>query len=89
SEFRDRYLLTRKFGNKFVEFYYQHSPPVADYLRQHPILKIAVRYALIPVTGAVYLTLTVHPEIWLMGFMLMLAGILFAGKRYNRLRRGA
>ena len=48
---------------------------------QHPAAKIAVRYALIPVTGVAYLTMKIHPAIWMMGFILMLAGIAYIVRR--------
>ena len=60
-EFRDNRLLTNQLGSRFVEIYYQLSPPVADYLRRHPMAKSAVRYALIPITGLVYVALIIHP----------------------------
>jgi len=41
--FRDRYLLTNPFGEWFVEFYYQHSPPIAGYIRDHQLLRVMVR----------------------------------------------
>lgn len=47
--FRDRYLLTNSPGQAFVDYYYRHSPPVADVIRKHESLKFAVRWALVPV----------------------------------------
>ena len=61
SEFRDKRLLTNQLGSRFVEIYYQLSPPIADYLRLHPMAKSAVGYALIPITGLVYVALIIHP----------------------------
>ena len=49
SQFRDRYLLTNPIGEGFVKTYYKVSPAVADFIREHPILKKAVRNALKPV----------------------------------------
>ena len=42
-EFRDRYLLTNAAGSWFVEFYYRHSPPIADYIREREGLRSVVR----------------------------------------------
>ena len=42
-EFRDDYLLTNKAGKWFVEFYYHHSPPIADYIREREALRTLVR----------------------------------------------
>lgn len=47
-DFRDRYLLTNVPGRAFVGWYYEHSPPAAHYLNQHPALKPVVRGLLLP-----------------------------------------
>jgi serine protease len=46
--FRDEYLLTNATGRKFVSLYYQYSPSVADYIREHENLRTAVRWMLSP-----------------------------------------
>jgi hypothetical protein len=52
-EFRDRYLLTNRAGQAFVDWYYAVSPPVAAYIAEHDSLKTAVRLGLTPVVYAV------------------------------------
>jgi len=47
-KFRDEYLLTNYLGSKFVEYYYQASPPIADYIRQHELLRSLTRALLTP-----------------------------------------
>jgi hypothetical protein len=47
-EFRDDYLLTNPIGSRFVSLYYEYSPPVAQFIEDHPILKPVVRTALVP-----------------------------------------
>jgi hypothetical protein len=42
-EFRDQHLLTNAAGTWFVEFYYRHSPPIADYIRERESLRATVR----------------------------------------------
>jgi hypothetical protein len=42
-EFRDEVLLPNALGAKFVSFYYEASPPIADFISQHDILRTAVR----------------------------------------------
>lgn len=48
SLFRDRFLLTNAPGRSFVALYYKYSPPIADHLRQHEVLKKVVRVGLYP-----------------------------------------
>ncbi len=46
--FRDEGLLETAVGQKFVDAYYELSPPVADYIRDKAVLKAAVRGLLRP-----------------------------------------
>jgi len=47
-DFRDKYLLTNFVGKVFVNFYYRHSPPIANFIAKHETLKTAVGWALTP-----------------------------------------
>jgi len=47
-EFRDEYLLTNRPGGAFVNLYYRASPPVAQFITEHPSLKPIVRAGLVP-----------------------------------------
>jgi len=47
-EFRDEYLLTSPVGKALVEFYYRVSPPIAEFITEHPSLKPIVRAGLLP-----------------------------------------
>jgi uncharacterized repeat protein (TIGR02543 family) len=47
-EFRDEYLLTNPLGQALVDLYYKISPPVAEFITEHPSLKPMVRAALVP-----------------------------------------
>ena len=42
-EFRDAVLLPNSLGAKLVSFYYETSPPIADFISQHEVLRTAVR----------------------------------------------
>jgi len=42
-EFRDGVLLPNSLGAKFVSLYYKTSPPIADFISQHEVLRTAVR----------------------------------------------
>ncbi len=46
--FRDKCLLTNKWGTIFVKFYYRISPPIAHYIENKEFLKILVRWSLKP-----------------------------------------
>ncbi len=48
SEFRDEYLLTNPLGQTLVNLYYSVSPPLADFIADHPSLKRTVRAGLLP-----------------------------------------
>jgi hypothetical protein len=47
-EFRDEYLLTNVVGRALVDFYYRVSPPIAEFITEHPSLKPIVRAGLVP-----------------------------------------
>ena len=50
-EFRDRFLLESSIGKAFVNFYYKHSPPIADLISKHGNWRGLVRISLLPVAG--------------------------------------
>ncbi len=47
-EFRDEYLITNAVGEALVKFYYRLSPPLAEFITEHPGLKPIVRAGLLP-----------------------------------------
>jgi hypothetical protein len=46
--FRDSHLETNQAGSAFVSLYYKASPPLAEFIDDHPALKPAVRLGLFP-----------------------------------------
>jgi hypothetical protein len=47
-EFRDEYLLTNPVGRVLVDLYYKVSPPMAEFITEHPNLKPIMRAGLLP-----------------------------------------
>ncbi|MFB2918106.1 MULTISPECIES: CFI-box-CTERM domain-containing protein [Aerosakkonema] len=45
-EFRDRKLLSNRFGKQLVIFYYKVSPTIATYISNKPALKVFIRHYL-------------------------------------------
>jgi hypothetical protein len=41
--FRDEILLHNSLGARFVSFYYKNSPPLADFIAHHNVLRTIVR----------------------------------------------
>jgi nitrous oxidase accessory protein NosD len=46
-EFRDTVLLPNSLGAEFVSLYYKISPPIANFISQHEVLRTAVRVGLV------------------------------------------
>jgi hypothetical protein len=53
-KFRDAYLLSSASGRLFVKTYYRHSPPIADFISHHEMLRAAVRIGLFPLVALSY-----------------------------------
>jgi hypothetical protein len=61
-QFRNHFLLPHGWGRSFVRWYYQHSPPVAEYIAKHEGLRSLVRVALWPVV--VFSSLSLSYGFW-------------------------
>ena len=60
-DFRDRFLLGNTLGDSFVRLYYTYSPPIADFIAEHDILKSMVRISLLPIVGVGWIALKIGP----------------------------
>lgn len=69
-DFRDQQLLTNPIGTGLVEFYYRHSPPIADYLRERETLRAIVRSLLAAVVYVIEYPVTV---LFILFFLMTLA----------------
>jgi hypothetical protein len=47
QEFRDVVLLKTTVGSQFVDFYYRTSPPIADFIARHELVRTLVRELLV------------------------------------------
>ena len=71
--FRDDCLLTNAPGRAFVAFYYRHSPPLADFIARHPVLRGVTRLLLTPLVVAIAHPLITAASLFLfMGTLLIL-----------------
>lgn len=51
--FRDEHLLSNAPGRAFVQFYYRHSPSIAEFISEHEALRVATRMILTPLVYAI------------------------------------
>ena len=49
--FRDNYLLTNDAGRKFVAWYYRYGSLAANFIKDKPLIRATVRWALYPLIG--------------------------------------
>ncbi|MBT8437062.1 MAG: hypothetical protein KJP11_06805 [Gammaproteobacteria bacterium] len=76
-DFRDKYLLPTSMGTWFVDFYYRHSPPIADYIRERETLRTMVRSGL-----AIVIYSIKYPIV--AGLILLLSALLLIRQRKRR-----
>jgi hypothetical protein len=60
-EFRDEYMLSNPLGRAFVDFYYRVSPPIAEFITEHPSLKPIVRAGLVPAVAMSIVAINTTP----------------------------
>ena len=75
-EFRDSFLLTNSVGKKLVELYYHCSPPAADFIRDHEILRKLVGISLLPLVGISWVSLKLGATTTTLMLLLFVCGML-------------
>jgi hypothetical protein len=61
--FRDRYLMPSRLGQRMVDFYYRHSPKIASLIAKHKALRLAARFSLLPFIAFSYSMLRFGPAL--------------------------
>jgi YVTN family beta-propeller protein len=77
--FRDRYLLPNAWGAAIVAAYYDYSPPIAAFIREHDSLRMPIRWLLAPVVYSIRYPVP-------LGLILGLGLIIIAGSIRHRSR---
>jgi hypothetical protein len=88
-KFRDEYLLINPVGQALVGLYYRLSPPIAEFITEHPSLKPIVRAGLLPVVAmsAVAVNTTVD-EKTIVAVLLVLVSVAMAVWAIRRRDKG-
>ena len=77
-DFRDEFLFKSKWGTAFVMAYYRYSPPIADVIARHGILRGIVRIGLMPLIVFGYIVVYLSFFQQAMIFLLLTGLTLFA-----------
>jgi len=86
--FRDEYLLTNPVGQALVDLYYRVSPPIAEFLTEHPSLKPIVRAGLVPAVAMSTIAVNTSPveKMAIVGSLILVsvALVVWAARRRGR-----
>ncbi|MFN4227676.1 MAG: S8 family serine peptidase [Candidatus Ratteibacteria bacterium] len=73
KNFRDNFLAKNIYGRKFINFYYNHSPSFAEFLRHNNFLIVPVKIFLYIILFLLYLIMTgILPYLILFGSLILL-----------------
>ncbi len=86
KEFRDKYLTTSEWGRKFVEYYYEVSPSIADIISHHDFLRITSRICLYPFIGFCFVMLNTSLAMKMLILVLMIPLTLYLAVSFTRIR---
>ena len=82
--FRDLYLIPNSIGRAFVRIYYRYSPPMADFIAKHDVLRTMVRWSLVPLIAASWMLLHFGTVSTLLLMGLIFSGMFIIGYRKIR-----
>jgi len=87
-EFRDKYLLTNPVGQTLVGLYYRVSPPMAEFITEHPSLKPIVRAGLLPAVAmsTVAINPTMPDKAVMVGLLVLVSVVALATRAMRRPR---
>ena len=80
--FRNQFLLTNKWGTKFVRFYYHYSPKYANIIAHSETLRSLARLFLWPLLGYAWLALHIGAKYAFALLALFLGSIFLIGYRF-------
>jgi len=87
-QFRDQYLLTNPVGRAFVDLYCEVSPPIAEFITEHPDLKPIVRAGLGPAVAMSTMAVNLPAVQKLVAVALLLLAVAVAAWAIKRRSRG-
>ena len=79
--FRDLYLMPNSIGRAFVRAYYRYSPPMADFIAKHDVLRTMVRWGLAPLIAVSWMLLHFGAALSLLIIGLMFSTIFIGYKK--------
>jgi len=87
-DFRDTYMVTNLIGRAFVSAYYRLSPPIAEFIDDHPALKPVVRVGLLPAVamGTVAASTTLVEKMAIASSLAFVCILVFVGLRRKIIR---
>ena len=86
-EFRDRFMVTNHVGKAFINLYNTFSPPVADFIANHDIVRFMIRWSLLPVVGVSWVAIKIGSLLTLIFMLLLgfgLVGLVGSRRRFRK-----
>jgi hypothetical protein len=86
-DFRDQYLVSNPVGEALVEFYYRVSPPIAEFITEHPSLRPMVRAGLMPAVAmsTIAVNTSAVEKVAIVGLLMLLVALaIWATRRQGK-----